>query len=59
MGKLGLVVNEDKTRICKVPDETFDFLAAIEPTLRTTLNGLLRRFVSGRWIAVRLGRDID
>jgi hypothetical protein len=26
MGKLGLVVNEDKTRICKVPDETFDFL---------------------------------
>ena len=26
MGKLGLVVNEDKTRICKVPEETFDFL---------------------------------
>ena len=32
---------------------------AIEPTLRTTLKGLLRRFVSGRWIAERLGRDID
>jgi hypothetical protein len=27
---------------------------AIEPTLRTTLKGLLRRFVSSRWIAQRL-----
>ncbi len=26
MGKLKLTVNEDKTRICKVPEETFDFL---------------------------------
>ncbi|MDR3453162.1 MAG: group II intron reverse transcriptase/maturase [Rhodoferax sp.] len=26
MGKLKLTVNEDKTRICKVPQETFDFL---------------------------------
>ena len=26
MGKLKLTVNEDKTRICKVPGETFDFL---------------------------------
>ncbi len=26
MGKLKLTVNEEKTRICKVPDETFDFL---------------------------------
>jgi hypothetical protein len=32
---------------------------SIEPTLRTSLKGLLRRFVSGRWIAERLGRDID
>lgn len=32
---------------------------AIEPTLRTSLKGLLRRFVSGRWIAERLGSDID
>jgi hypothetical protein len=30
---------------------------AIEPTLRTTLRGLLRRFVSSRWIAERLARD--
>jgi hypothetical protein len=26
MGKLKLMVNEEKTRICRVPDETFDFL---------------------------------
>jgi RNA-directed DNA polymerase len=26
MARLKLVVNEDKTRICKVPEETFDFL---------------------------------
>jgi RNA-directed DNA polymerase len=26
MGKLKLTVNEEKTRICKVPQETFDFL---------------------------------
>src|SRR6266700_1539263 len=26
MGKLKLTVNEDKTRICKVPEEAFDFL---------------------------------
>ena len=26
MGKLKLTVNEEKTRICKVPKETFDFL---------------------------------
>ena len=26
MGKLKLTVNEEKTRICRVPDEQFDFL---------------------------------
>ena len=26
MGELQLSVNEDKTRVCRVPDETFDFL---------------------------------
>jgi RNA-directed DNA polymerase len=26
MGKLKLTVNEEKTRICKVPEDTFDFL---------------------------------
>ena len=32
---------------------------AHESALRTSLKGLLRRFVSGRWIAQRLGSDID
>jgi hypothetical protein len=32
---------------------------AIEPTLRTSMKGLLRRFVSNEWIAHRLGQDID
>ena len=32
---------------------------AIEPALRTSLKGLLRRFVSGNWIAERLKRPLD
>jgi hypothetical protein len=33
--------------------------AAIEPTLRTTFKGLLRRFVSHDWIAAQLGSPLD
>jgi hypothetical protein len=33
--------------------------SAIEPILRTSMKGLLRRFVSNDWIARRLGQDID
>jgi hypothetical protein len=33
--------------------------AAIEPTLRTSLKGLLRRFVSSEWIADRLPVNLD
>lgn len=39
------------------PIEQFE--PAIEPALRTTLKGLLRRFVTNEWIADRLGSDLD
>jgi hypothetical protein len=32
---------------------------AIEPALRTSLKGLLRRFVSNRWIAERTSHELD
>jgi hypothetical protein len=40
-----------------LPVEQID--PAIEPTLRTSMKGLLRRFVSSDWIARRLGQDTD
>jgi group II intron reverse transcriptase/maturase len=39
MGKLKLTVNEEKTRICKVPDETFDFLGYTFGRLYSTKTG--------------------
>ena len=30
MGKLKLTVNEEKTRVCRVPEEEFDFLSLAE-----------------------------
>jgi group II intron reverse transcriptase/maturase len=39
MGRLKLTVNEEKTRICKVPDETFDFLGYTFGRLYSTKTG--------------------
>jgi group II intron reverse transcriptase/maturase len=42
MAKLKLAVNEDKTRICKVPEETFDFLGYTFGRLYSPLTGRAR-----------------
>ena len=39
MGRLKLTVNEEKTRICKVPEETFDFLGYTFGRLYSTKTG--------------------
>ncbi|SER55506.1 group II intron maturase-specific domain-containing protein [Sphingobium sp. YR768] len=39
MEKLKLTVNEEKTRICKVPDETFDFLGYTFGTMYSAKTG--------------------
>jgi hypothetical protein len=39
MGRLKLTVNEEKTRICTVPDETFDFLGYTFGRLYSTKTG--------------------
>jgi RNA-directed DNA polymerase len=39
MGRLKLTVNEEKTRICKVPEETFDFLGYTFGQLYSTKTG--------------------
>jgi RNA-directed DNA polymerase len=39
MAKLKLTVNEEKTRICRVPDETFDFLGYTFGRLYSTKTG--------------------
>jgi len=42
MGKLKLTVNEEKTRICKVPDETFEFLGYTFGRMYSPRTGLAR-----------------
>jgi RNA-directed DNA polymerase len=42
MGKLKLTVNEDKTRICKVPEGEFDFLGFTFGRLYSATTGLAR-----------------
>jgi hypothetical protein len=46
MGKLKLTVNEEKTRICKVPEETFDFLGYTFGRLYSKTTGQARM---GMW----------
>jgi RNA-directed DNA polymerase len=50
MGKLKLTVNEDKTRICKVPQETFDFLGYTFGRLYSKTTGKARL---GMWPSKR------
>jgi RNA-directed DNA polymerase len=55
MGKLKLTVNEEKTRICKVPEGTFDFLGYTFGRRYSPRQGSLkspcgrRRKVSSAW----------
>jgi RNA-directed DNA polymerase len=42
MGRLKLTVNEEKTRVCKVPDETFDFLGYTFGRLYSACTGQAR-----------------
>jgi Reverse transcriptase (RNA-dependent DNA polymerase) len=42
MGKLNLTVNEDKTRICKVPEGEFDFLGYTFGRMYSTRTGQAR-----------------
>jgi len=46
MGKLRLTVNEEKTRICKIPDEQFDFLGYTFGRLYSKATGKARL---GQW----------
>ena len=46
MGKLKLTVNEEKTRICKIPDEQFDFLGYTFGRLYSKATGKARL---GQW----------
>jgi RNA-directed DNA polymerase len=39
MGKLGLEINAEKTRLCRVPEETFDFLGYTFGQCYSTRNG--------------------
>jgi hypothetical protein len=41
IGKLKLTVNEEKTRACKIPEETFDFL--VYPTHKSHTGNCLEQ----------------
>ena len=48
MGKLKLTVNEEKTRICKVPEGQFDFLGYTFGRMYSKTTGKARTWACGR-----------
>jgi group II intron reverse transcriptase/maturase len=57
MGRLGLTVNEEKTRTCRVPDESFDFLGYTFGRCYSTQTG--RAYIGTRPSKKSVKRMID
>jgi group II intron reverse transcriptase/maturase len=57
MGRLGLTVNEEKTRTCRVPDESFDFLGYTFGRCYSTKTG--RAYIGTRPSRKSVKRMID
>jgi RNA-directed DNA polymerase len=55
MGKLKLTVNEEKTRICKVPDGEFDFLGYTFGRMYSPTTGKARLGYRPKKTALKVG----